>query len=56
MRLIASFDATKVTEASFFSDLKGSLTIASQRKNMVKKANRCWGFDRVFSGFHYVLA
>jgi hypothetical protein len=33
----ASFAATKVTEASSFSDFKGSLTIASQRKNMVKK-------------------
>jgi hypothetical protein len=37
MRFFASFAAKKVTEASFFSDFKGSLTIASQPKNMVKK-------------------
>jgi len=33
----SSFVAKKVTEASFFSDFKWSLTIASQRKDMVKE-------------------
>jgi hypothetical protein len=38
MRFFASFDAKKVTEASSFFDFKARLTIASQRKNMVKKS------------------
>jgi len=37
MRFFASFDAKKGTEASSFSDFKGSLTTASQRKDMVEE-------------------